>query len=158
MNPSVQLVLASTYMMPAECDGSNFYTFRITHEVKSIWRRLLGLNPKMRTVYTSAWSRWDLAQAVYPDGDERCFALAEALQLHMNVASDAFKAIHRDGRISNNTMRKAAGLWGLRLNDVLKIRKVGEFHIPTWDGINLTNDMAEATPDRGWVRTTRGEN
>jgi hypothetical protein len=148
-------VLASTYALPADAGHGksiqNFFTFRITYPRNRLWRRLAGM-PLSRTLYASGSSLSQVlldAHLPYPASVD----IADLVENHINYATDVFDAVHSNGRIHLSLMRNAGRLWGSRANDVTKFRKAGEYHIPTWDKINLTDHIAEATNATGWRRT-----
>lgn len=151
--PTVDLVLASTCKFNANFI-SNFYTFRVTYEVTNAFGRFFKLKPKVCTRYASGTNRVeifnDLKKYFVPDWHKGF--IWDAIGENVTTAREAFDAIHNDGKITNSTVRAASRLWSTRIQEVLKIRKVCECHIPVWDGVNLTDHIAEATKN-GWYRT-----
>lgn len=162
MNTTVDLVLASTYALPGDAGTGksveNFLTFRISYETTNRLRKLFRRAPRQNVLYISGDSTFYIASHAVFYTRLSGGVGAEILDLirpQVDTAVAAFQAIHSNGRISPQVMREAGRLWRLRVNDVLKFKKIGEYHVPSWDGINLTGDIAQAT-ENGWIRTTKG--
>jgi hypothetical protein len=157
MNPTVELVLASTCKFPySSTEGeyaSNIYTFRITYPKKSAWRKLAGLTPKPRTVYGTGHSPFQVMCNADLYSSSAYTEILTLVNKHFTAAEETFTAIHSNGRITHDLMKRVARLWGPRLNEVLKIRKIGEVHAPVHDRA-LTDHVREATPN-GWRKSTQ---
>jgi hypothetical protein len=111
------------------------------------------MKPKVIQGFVSGTSRFSLAQEIIRtlDPPTECYeAIMAALEPHVIVAKATFRAINNGGKISTDTMKGAASLWGVRINDVLKsVKQGGERHEPRWKGALLGKHVAEATPV-GW--------
>lgn len=151
MITTVNLVLASTCKFPSGVD--NVFTFRFSYETPSLWRYLLGRPKKTNVVFATGRTAYEVySDLSYDDINAFTASMFGAIADNFKTARAAFTAVHDNGRLSVNVTKEAMHLWGSRVNDVLKFRKVGEYHIPKWDGVFLSDHIAEAQLTR-WKRT-----